>query len=72
MTEIFRYKAGGQDMVITQKDGKLYRCGYEIKVSKTGRRYVEMAYSMRHQYLCKDVSCYKNTYKDGLCRDHSK
>ena len=70
MTEIFRYKAGGMDMIVIKDGDKLSRNGCPIKVSSTGRKYVEISYSSRHQYLCKDETCYKNTYKDGLCRDH--
>jgi hypothetical protein len=70
MTEICRYKAGGADMIVTIKEGKLFRNGCPIKHSKTGRKYVEISYSQRHQYLCKLSDCYKNTFKNGCCKDH--
>lgn len=70
MTEVFRYKAGSIDMVVTNKDGKLFRNGCPIKFTKTGRKYVEISYSQRHQYLCISEDCYKNTFKGGRCKDH--
>lgn len=45
MTEIFRYKAGGQDMIVIKKEnGDLYRNSCPIRVTKTGRKYVEIMY----------------------------
>lgn len=72
MTEIFRYKAGGEDIIVTQQGEKLYRNKCPIYTTKTGRKYVEIMYSCRHQYLCKDSDCFKNTFKEGWCRDHFK
>jgi hypothetical protein len=71
MTEIFRYKSGGEDMIVLKHDdGKITRNSCRIGFTKTGRKYVELMYSQRHQYLCKYTDCFKNTYKQGSCRDH--
>lgn len=67
MTEIFRYKSGGENMIVIEENGKLRRNHQPIEFTKTGRKYVVISYSNRKQYLCKNSDCYKNTYKQGFC-----
>lgn len=72
MTEIFRYKSGPEDMIVLRhQDNSLTRNGLGIYFTRTGRKYVELSYSRRKQYLCKIENCFKNTFKEGACREHS-
>ena len=69
MTEIFNYRG---NKVIRHDDGRLTRNGCPIEFTSTGRKYVVISYSNRHQYLCKVQDCYKNTHARGWCRQHVK
>lgn len=71
MTEIFRYKSGGEDMIVIKDNNTdaLTRNGLPISYTKTNRKYVTLSYSNRKQYLCKEPNCFKNAYKAGFCRE---